>query len=206
MYRLIASAATMLVLLATITAAQEHLTEAKATFIFNGKRININRDNPDVLRLVTQFAATGTECGTPCIAPMQVAPGVATLDETQVLDFLVSYVAGNAGLMVDARDPEDRALGFIPGTVNLPYVTMGPQNPQRNSILQALGAREFGGVYNFTDARKLLVYDAGPSTNDAGVLIGHLIEIGYPPNMIMYYRGGMQMWSMLGFSILRDQS
>lgn len=182
-------------------AAQEHVTQAKASFIFNGERIRISRDNPDAARFVARFTAVGDACGAPCIAPMQVAPGVATLDENQVLEFLVTQVAGNRGLMVDARGPQARAAGFIPGTVSLPHSTLSPENRFRDDILQALGARTFDGVYNFTDARMLLVYDAGPSTNDAGVLVEHLLNAGYPPEMIKYYRGGMQVWSVLGFSI-----
>ena len=64
-----------------------------------------------------------------------------------------------------------------------------------------LGARVLNGVYNFSDARELLVYDAGPSSDDAGELVRNLLAAGYPREMIRYYRGGMQVWSVLGFSI-----
>ncbi len=181
--------------------AQEHLTEAKASFIFNGERIQITRDNPEAVRFVTHFASSGDACGAPCIAPMQVADGVATFGENDVLEFLVKKVAGNSGLMVDARMPKSRARGYIPGTVNLPFATLEPDNNFKKDILKALGAREFDGVFNFTDARELLVYDNGPSTDDAGALINNLLAAGYPVAKIRYYRGGMQVWSVLGFSI-----
>jgi rhodanese-related sulfurtransferase len=181
--------------------AQEYLTEAKASFIFNGERVKISRENREIARYAERFAAAGGGCGAPCIVPMQVAEGVKTLAETEVLEFLVKQVAGNAGLMVDARMPAERALGFIPGTVSLPYTTLGPGNDFKKDILRALGAREFDGVFNFTDARKLLVYDNGPSTDDAGTLVRHLLDQGYPPELIHYYRGGMQVWAVLGFSI-----
>ena len=184
-----------------MATAQDYITEAKASFIFNGERVKISRDNANVSRFTARFAAAGDGCGAPCIAPMQVAEGVATLDETQVLAFLVQEVAGNKGLMVDARMPDDRAAGFIPGTVSLPHTTLEPENSFKNDILRALGAREFDGVFNFTDARELLIYDNGPSTDDAGKLVRNLIALGYPADMIRYYRGGMQVWSVLGFSI-----
>jgi rhodanese-related sulfurtransferase len=181
--------------------AQEHVTEAKASFIFNGERIKISRENREVARYAERFAAAAGTCGAPCIAPMQVADGVKTLGETEVLEFLVTQVAGNSGLVVDARMPNDRAFGYIPGTVSLPHETLKPENEFKDDILRALGAREFDGVFNFTDARELLVYDNGPSTDDAGALIRHLLKEGYPADLIRYYRGGMQVWAVLGFSI-----
>lgn len=177
------------------------MTHAKASFIFNGERIKISRDNPQAAEFAMRFAAAPGSCGAPCIAPMLAAEGVPTLDEIGVLTFLVENVAGNTGLMVDARLPEDRAFGFIPGTVSLPHITVAPDNAFKGDILLALGAREFDGVYNFSDARELLVYDAGPSSDDAGQLVRNLLAAGYPREMIRYYRGGMQVWSVLGFSI-----
>ncbi|MGC1496132.1 MAG: rhodanese-like domain-containing protein [Sulfitobacter sp.] len=201
MSRLTAALVAASCLLAGTGYAQEYLSEAKASFIFNGERIKIARDNPEVVRFATRFASSGDACGAPCIAPMQVADGVATFGENDVLEFLVNEVAGNRGLMVDARMPEVRARGYIPGTVSLPFATLEPDNNFKDNILKALGAREFDGTFNFTDARELLVYDNGPSTDDAGKLVKNLLSAGYPVEKIHYYRGGMQVWSVLGFSI-----
>lgn len=181
--------------------AQGTFKEAKASFIFNGERIRIDRDNPDAGRLAVRFASTGDACGVTCIAPMVVAEGIPTFGEPDVLEFLVDKVAGNKGLMVDARMPADRAKGFIPGTVSLPFATMADENEFKDDILKALGARALDGIFNFTDARELLIYDNGPSTDDAGKLVRNLLAAGYPIEKIQYYRGGMQVWSVLGFSI-----
>lgn len=206
MPRWMTSVVASLVISATCASAEESVLEAKASFIFNGERIKIARDNADATGFVAAFAQAPGTCGAPCIAPMEAAPGVATLGETEVLDYLVTQVAGNAALMVDARAPSDRAKGFIPGSVNLPYSTLAEDNLYRGDILLALGAREFEGTFNFADARRLLVYDAGPSSNDAGLLISNLIEAGYPAEMLSYYRGGMQVWAVLGFSIEQEPS
>lgn len=206
MFRSSALIASVLAVAATVAGAQEHLTQAKASFIFNGERIKISRDNPQAAQFAMRFATAPGGCGAPCIAPMQVARGVPTLDETAVLAFLVEQVAGNVGLMVDARLPQDRAMGFIPGTVSLPHATVAETNSFRDDILKALGARAFEGVYNFADARELLIYDHGPSSDDAGHLVRNLLAAGYPIDKIKYYRGGMQVWSVLGFSIEQGQS
>ncbi|MEM6305962.1 MAG: rhodanese-like domain-containing protein [Pseudomonadota bacterium] len=188
-------------LIAGLAGAQENVVQAKASFIFNGERIKISRDLKEASFYAARFAGLEGACGVDCVAPMTVAPGVETLGEGEVLAFLTQEVAGNTGLMVDARHPDARAIGFIPGTVNLPFETLSPTNDYRGDILMALGARQFDGIYNFADARSLLVYDAGPSTDDAGRLVRNLLAAGYPAAKIKYYRGGMQVWSVLGFSI-----
>ena len=186
---------------ATTGSAQEQVLQAKATFVFNGEQVRISRDSRQAEKFVAAFAGSSDDCGEPCIAPMQVANGVVTFGETEVLQFLVNEVAGNTGLMVDARMPQDRERGFIPGSVSLPHETMAKGNPFKIDILKALGAREFDGTFNFADARALLVYDRGPSSSEAGKLVNNLLEAGYPAAKIKYYRGGMQVWSVLGFSI-----
>lgn len=200
------SVVTAFLLSAIGASAQDQTLEAKASFIFNGERIKISRDTTAAAQFVSAFGAPEDACGAPCIAPMEAAPGVRTLGEAEVLDYLVTLVAGNRALMVDARGPDARAMGFIPGTVSLPHSTLAAQNSFRDDILLALGARAFEGTYNFSDARQLLVYDNGPSSNEAGLLIGHLLDAGYPPEMISYYRGGMQVWAVLGFSIEKGAS
>ncbi|MGJ8627040.1 MAG: rhodanese-like domain-containing protein [Sulfitobacter sp.] len=129
-----------------------------------------------------------------------------TVGETDVLTFLMDEVAGDKGLMVDARMPADRASGYIPGTVSLPFPTLDAESEFKGDILRVLGARELDGVFNFSDARELLVYDKGPSADDAGQLIKNLLTEGYPREKIRYYRGGMQVWSVLGFSIAEGTS
>ena len=193
-------------LLGAAGMAQAQANEAKVSFIFNGDRVKIGRDNTQAARFAAVFASKGAPCGAACIAPMQVAEGITTFDETQVLDFLVETVGSDQGLLVDARMPQERARGFIPGSVSLPYSVMGNDNAYTGDILEALGARQFDGVFNFADVRDLLIYDTGPSANEAGDLIVGLLAVGYPADKIKYYRGGMQVWSVLGFSIQEGSS
>lgn len=132
---------------------------------------------------------------------MRAAPNVETIAEADVLAFLEERVGRNAGLLVDARMPDGRADGYIPGSVSLPHAAVAPGNTHLPEILKALGARAMDDLYNFADARELVVFDTGPSTDDAGALIANLLEAGYPAEKIQYYRGGMQVWSVLGLSI-----
>ncbi|MDF3415395.1 rhodanese-like domain-containing protein [Sulfitobacter sp. M57] len=198
--------ATALIFAACAAQAQDRLTQDGASFAFNGAQVTISRDVAEAGQHAQTFVTPDADCGDACIAPMQVAQGVETLGEAEVLDFLVTQVATGRGLMVDARVPAERAKGYIPGTVSLPHTTLLPENAYRKEILLALGGRSYEDVFNFSDARLLLIYDNGPVSNDAGLLVAHLLQVGYPAELIRYYRGGMQVWSSLGFNMETGQS
>jgi rhodanese-related sulfurtransferase len=183
------------------SAAQDNASLSQASFIFDGKRIEIGLNAADAVKFASRFASLKASCDPHCVAPALVAVGIETVIEPQLLEFMVEAVGRNTGLLVDARMPADRALGFIPGSVSLPHQMLAELNDIRTQTLKALGARTFEDVYNFADAQTLMVYDNGPSQNDAGLLVAHLLEVGYPPEKIRYYRGGMQVWSVLALTV-----
>ena len=165
---------------AATVEAQDYLTTAQAAFSFSGTRVEIGPNALDAAKFAGRFASLPASCDPYCIAPETAADGVVTLVEGQVLDFLVTSVGESTGLLVDARMPEGRALGYIPGSVSLPHETLAAENEFRDEILKALGARAFEDVFNFADAQNLVVFDNGPTQNEAGKLISHLLEVGYP--------------------------
>ena len=110
------------------------------TIMLNGAAIVIDRIQDSENRLEGEFTRTSRPCPPFCITPMTVAPGVVTLGELEVMDFLETRVAAGEGLLLDSRLPEFFAKGTIPGAVNLPFATLDPTNPYRDEILKALGA------------------------------------------------------------------
>lgn len=186
---------------ANFVSAQDHLASGKASFIFDGERVNISQNPSTAADYAARFASIAPSCDPNCIAPKSAAVGINTVVEPEVLGFLIDAVGKNEGLLVDARMPDGRAMGHIPGSVSLPHTTLAQANDFREQILTALGTRIFEGIYNFSDAQNLVVYDNGPSQNDAGLLISYLLEVGYPPEKLSYYRGGMQVWSVLGLTV-----
>lgn len=186
--------------LSTVCAAETLPVTADAVFTFNGQEIVISRTStidPNTLTALTQISST---CQSPCLSPMTVAEDVATLGELDVINFLSSDVEAGDGLLIDARLPQDRALGFIPASVNIPAATLAPTNPFRDEILMALGAEQFQGIFDFSNAMTLVVFDGGPAMQDAPTLITDILAAGYPAEKISYYRGGMQVWATLGLS------
>ena len=184
--------------LATAAAADSLPVTADAVFTFQGEEITISQASS--VDTATLTALTQISCAAPCLSPMAVADDVATFGELDVIEFLSSDVETGDGLLIDARLPDARTMGFIPASVNIPAATLAPENPFRDEILMALGGEQFEGIFEFSDALMLVVFDGGPATQDAPALISDLLAAGYPPQKIAYYRGGMQVWTTLGLS------
>jgi rhodanese-related sulfurtransferase len=131
---------------------------------------------------------------------MHSAPGVDTLGELELLDFLVRDVRAGSGLLLDARLPEEFQVETIPSAVNIPFSVVRQDNPHLRDILLALGARWTGAQWDFGAARSLLVFCAGAWSGDAAQAIRAMLSMGYPASKLKYYRGGMQSWRSLGLT------
>lgn len=173
-------------------------------FEYEGNRIRIQRIQDTNHRLDNSFTKTSRPCPPFCIHPMQAAIGVESVGELELMDFLIKKVRTNRGLLVDARLPEWYQRGTIPGSVNIPWtiLTAGPDNPYTAKILKALDAREEQGDWDFRAAMELLLFCNGPWCDQSPRAINNLIKLGYPPEKLYYYRGGMQAWQLLGLTTI----
>ena len=196
----IAFASCLFGLLLASPAAPQQLSAKPVSFSFNGQDMKIERKLGATQASADRFAVQPKDCDGLCLAPMQAAADVATIGENEVTAFLVDVIQQGEGLLLDARLPTTRAKGFLPTSVNVPHQAVEKGNPYRDQILNALGARGFDGVLNFSDAMELVVFDAGPTDSDAVQLIQNLLAAGYPSDKLRYYRGGMQVWASLGLN------
>jgi len=186
-----------------VTAQDVRITPdvAARTITLNGATIVIDRIQDSENRLEGEFTRTSRACPPFCITPMTIAPGVATIGELEVMDFLEKQAASGAGLLLDSRLPEFFANGSIPGAVNLPFATLDPGNPYRDEILQAVGAVKVASGWDYRDAMALAIFCNGAWCDQAPRAIRHLLAAGYPADKISFYRGGMQSWLQLGLSV-----
>lgn len=187
----------------TATAQQVKITPdmASRNIIVNGAPLVIERNQNTEHLLTPEYTKTSRACPPFCIHPISAAPGVATIGELEVMDFLEQKVAKGQGLLVDTRIPEWFAKGTIPGAVNVPFSTMEASNPYRDDILKALGARQIGGAWDFSDAQELAIFCNGPWDDESSRTIHSLTNVGYPADKIHYYRGGIQLWMLLGLTV-----
>lgn len=194
----------LMVLLPPVMAADVNLTESVPYLDIEheGRMVRIERIQDSTNKLDNSFAKTSRPCPPFCIHPMRAAIGVETVGELELLDFLVSKVRKNRGLLIDARLPEWYQKGTIPGAVNIPWTILasGPDNPHTARILRALDAKDVNGEWDFRDALDLLLFCNGPWCDQSPRAIKNLLSLGYPPQKLQYYRGGMQLWQLMGLT------
>jgi rhodanese-related sulfurtransferase len=194
-----------LLLAAAAACAQEVNLTADLPYLdieYEGKHVRIERIQDPEHRLDNSFTKTSRPCPPFCIHPMQAAIGVQTVGELELLNFLVESVRTGKGLLIDSRLPEWYRKGTIPGAVNVPWnlLAAGPDNPSTAKILSALGASDADGEWDFRPALHLMLFCNGPWCDQSPRAIKNLIALGYPPEKLYYYRGGMQLWLLMGLT------
>ena len=177
--------------------------------IHDGKPFTIMR-NQDTKNLVNpDYAKTSRKCPPFCIHPIQIAPGVETVGELEILNYLRQKSAGdNTILVIDSRTPDWVAKGTIPGSVNIPWTTLEASAGADPFGIEAILQKQFGvrlreGLWDFLNAKTLVLFCNGMWCGQSPRNIRALLRLGYPAHKIKWYRGGMQSWEMLGLSTVR---
>ncbi len=179
------------------------LTESIRSVVINhfGLPVTVERIQDTENRLVDDFSRTSRPCPPFCIHPILAAPGVQTVGELELIEFVNSKVADETGLLVDARMTNWYESETIPGAVNIPFVIFTSETDKRDRILALLGAiKNKTGDYDFSKAPELLLFCNGPWCDQSPRAINALIDIGYPASLLKYYRGGMQLWKLFGLT------
>lgn len=140
-----------------------------------------------------EFAKIARPCPAFCIQPMIPAPGVTPVGE---LDVLAALQDPNT-LVVDGRVESQFAEGTIPGAISVPYTQSADRMDEFGCELDFDGFLcEGEGVKN------VLLFCNGPWCGQSPTAARRMIEAGFPAEKISYYRGGMQMWHMLGLTVV----
>jgi rhodanese-related sulfurtransferase len=169
-----------------------------------GTPVTVKRIQDTSNKLVDDFAKTSRPCPPFCVHPMQAAPGVQTVGELDLLNFLNAEVAQGSGLLIDARMPKFYNSETIPGSINIPFVLF---TSSAGDILPLLGAlNNAGGGWDFNTAKDLLLWCNGPWCDQSPRAIKALVKEGYPAEKLRYYRGGMQLWKMFGLTTIQPLS
>lgn len=200
------------VALSAATSAPLYAQEVKitpdmgsASFDLAGRTYEIARTQNTEARIEDGFARTARACPPFCIHAMSAGDGVETIGELEVIDFLKTHVSGGTGLLIDSRLPDFYAQGTIPGAINVPFTAL-EANAFLADILKALGARETASGMDFSGAMDLALFCNGPWCDQSPRAIRDLLAAGYPAEKLHYYRGGMQLWLLLGLTVERPQT
>ncbi len=184
---------------------------ASVDVMHQGQKVTIMRNQNQSNAVNLDFAITSRACPPFCIQPSELAPGIKTIGELEVLSFLKKIGDGDTSMMViDTRTSAWVEKGIIPGTVNIPWDTLDIDKSDPlvvQDILQnQLGARRSADVWNFDNARTLVLFCNGSWCGQSATMIKVLLKMGCPAHKLLWYRGGMQDWEGLGLTTLKPLS
>ena len=221
----------LLVLLApAVSALEVKLTPDRdyVEVIHQGRLVKIMRIQDQDHKLEGSFAKTSRKCPPFCIQPMEVAPGVKTIGQVELFDFMEQDLLDGTGVLIDARTPSWWKRGTIPGSINIPFTVfdLDKDDPKLLEVMDQLGVRrrnQVGGFtrmlektglldgdektddWDFSRAKTLVLWCNGMWCGQSPRAIRGLLRLGYPAKKIRYYRGGMQAWQSLGLTVVEPE-
>lgn len=180
-----------------------------ALVLASGLASAVHAADPEYLRIIgtdTKFVAKNakgeetviTRVMTPCaknkgwLQAMVPVAGVHPVGEIEVLHAMNDRDA----LLVDMREPEDRANGTIAGSMHIVYTEVAGR-------LNELGCSKTAGKWDCSKAKKVYAFCNGPTCPQSPGAIVAMTREGFPADRIYYYRGGMLDWSALGFPVVK---
>ncbi len=190
----------------------------------NGVPVTIQRIQNQNNVLTGGFAKTSRKCPPFCIQPLHPAPGITTVGELEVLNFMQTKLKNGTGVIIDARTPDWHKKGTIPGSINIPFTTFdhSEYHPKLREAMAILGVKlkaKGGDLFNdllvklglkddtsspwdYSNAKDILLWCNGMWCGQSPRAIKNLLKQQYPANKIYYYRGGMQAWQILGLTVI----
>jgi rhodanese-related sulfurtransferase len=149
-----------------------HGTEQIERLPRRGGGLMVPRPVPGEPGLVTVDATWGT------ISPMQLAPGVRTVGELEVIRQIEEGLP-----LIDTRLEHFYRDGTLPGARSVTHPRIG----------ESLAGLDPG--------RATVFFCNGPQCAATPGSIRTLIAAGYPAGAILYYRGGIHDWVTLGLPL-----
>lgn len=182
---------------------------ARVEVLHEGRPVVIERRQDPASTISPAYAKTARPCPPFCIQPMTIAPGVETIGELELLDYLARVSRGDDSvLVIDSRTPDWVAEGTIPGAINLSWKALSPESGADPMEIADILERRFGalnqeGLWDFNAAKTLVLFCNGPWCGQSPTNIRTLVKFGYPAHKLKWYRGGMQVWESLGLTVVR---
>ncbi|HEY0720586.1 MAG TPA: rhodanese-like domain-containing protein [Gammaproteobacteria bacterium] len=186
-------------------------TISSVSVMHNGKPVTVMRNQDGNNKVNPEFAKTSRKCPPFCIQPFTIAPGVETIGEVEMVDYLGKMGSGDKSIIVvDSRTPDWVERGTIPGAVNIPFTKLDPdKGADPVSIaesLESFGAVETGKGWDFSNVKTIVLFCNGQWCGQSPISIRTMLKQGFPAAKIKWYRGGMQSWSNLGFNTVTPEA
>lgn len=155
--------------------------------------VEISRVQDTGNRIEGDWTLTSRPCPNFCIQPIVPAPGVTAVGELELLELMQEPDV----VLADGRIRPQYEEGTIPGAISLPYNESADR-------LDVLGCEiDFDGfLCEDRDLNRVVLFCNGPWCGQSPTAARRMIEAGFPAENIYYYRGGMQVWRLLGLTVV----
>ena len=140
------------------------------------------------------------------LSPMKIHKDIETFGELEVLEFLEEMQDDNEMLFVDSRKTQWFESLTIPSAINIPFIYFTERDKwieEKKESLKRFGVKGDKIPYDFSKAKTILFFCNGVWCRQSPQMIEALLELGYPPEKMKWYRGGMQSWLSVGMTSTR---
>ena len=137
---------------------------------------------------------------------MQIHKEIETFGEVEVLDYIKKMQDDRTMLMIDTREEDWYEYRSIPGAINIHYVYIlfsKSFDEEYKQALIKLGVVGLKKPYDFSQAKTILLFCNGAWCSQSPKMIKELLTLGYPPEKMKWYRGGMDDWLGLSMTTTR---
>ncbi len=176
----------------------------------NGEFVLIQRNQNQNNTINPEFAKTSRPCPPSCLRAVTLASSVEIIGELEVLNYLERMSEGdNSILIIDSRRINWVVKGSIPGSVSIPWDILSAKTSStpivKKLLIEQIGVKiDDEGKYCFKKAKTLVLFCNGSWCDKSHSNVETLLELGYPPNKLKWYRGGMQSWESFGLTTVTD--
>jgi rhodanese-related sulfurtransferase len=157
------------------------------------------------LKTVPEFCTKRFITTAGVLAPVKMHEKIDTYGELEVLEFLEEMQEDPDMLFVDSRKEEWYEARTIPGAVNIPFIYFterGKWEEKKQEALKLFGVKPTKEGYDFSAAKTVLFFCNGVWCRQSPQMIEALLAMGYPPEKMKWYRGGLQSWLNVGMTSL----
>ncbi|WP_121628005.1 rhodanese-like domain-containing protein [Poseidonibacter antarcticus] len=139
--------------------------------------------------------------------PIILAKGLETLGELEFIDLMKKAQTDENIAIIDSRKPGWFDRLRIPGAINVPFTNFEEKDTAIEMMEDEMGVvQNDDGTLDFSNAKTLALYCNGYWCGQTPGMVKNakfaLLKMGYPVEKIKYYRGGMQAWTSLGFTVV----
>ncbi len=158
------------------------------------------------------------------LQPMHLGKGIQTVGELEVLVHIKRVQENPKNyVLIDARTSQWFEQMTIPSSMNLPfneinYVEESTKedfdnseaydvyNKQLLKLFKLLNIKKIGTTLDFSEVKTVALYCNGSWCSQSPNAIFKLINMGYPKEKILWYRGGLQDWLIYDFTVTKDNN